>query len=61
MLERKQAEGVLSLRGEPEDVAELLFVVADGAAMRILAEPRRDSDGLLRACGDAVRPLLGGR
>jgi AcrR family transcriptional regulator len=60
VLERKQDAGVLRLRGEPEDVAELLFVVADGAAMRILAEPRRDSDGLLRACGDAVRPLLGG-
>jgi AcrR family transcriptional regulator len=60
VLERKQAEGILTLRGEPEDVAELLFVVADGAAMRILAEPRRDSDGLLRACGDAVRPLLAG-
>ena len=40
VLERKQSEGVLSLRGEPEDVAELLFVVGDGAAMRILAEPR---------------------
>ena len=51
---------MLTLRGEPEAVAELLFVVADGAAMRILAEPRRDRDGLLRACGDAVRPLLGG-
>jgi AcrR family transcriptional regulator len=60
VLERKQTEGALTLRGDPEDVAELLFVVADGAAMRILAEPRRDSDGLLRACGDALRPLLGG-
>ena len=60
VLQRKQSEGVLSLRGDPADVAELLFVVGDGAALRILAEPDRDHDGLLRACGDAVRPLLAG-
>ena len=60
VLKRKQSEGVLSLHGDPADVAELLFVVGDGAALRILAEPERDHDGLLRACGDAVRPLLAG-
>jgi AcrR family transcriptional regulator len=61
VLEQKQEDGVLSLRGDARDIADLLFVVGDGAAMRVLAEPHRDPAGLLQACGDAVRPLLDGR
>ncbi len=61
VLSQKDADGVLRLRGDPEDVAELLFAVGDGATMRMLAEPHRDPAGLLRACGEAVRPLLDDR
>ena len=61
VLAAKHADGVLRLRGEASDIADLLFVVGDGAAMRILAEPHRDPSGLLQACGDAVRPLLDDR
>ncbi len=61
VLEQKNADGVLRLRGGPRDIADLLFVVGDGATIRILAEPHRDPAGLLQACGDAVRPLLDDR
>src|SRR6476661_2541694 len=42
VLARKQAEGVLQLSADPEAVAEVLFALADGVALRMLAEPERD-------------------
>jgi AcrR family transcriptional regulator len=59
VLAAKERAGVVRLGAPPEVLADLLFAVADGAALRILAEPRRDAGPLLDACAAAVRPLLG--
>jgi AcrR family transcriptional regulator len=58
LLEAKQAEGVLRLHGEPEAVAEALFALGDGVAMRMLIEPERDFSATLRAGVDCARALL---
>jgi AcrR family transcriptional regulator len=60
LLAAKQAEGVLELRAEPEAVADLLFALADGVALRMLAEPDRDFAETVRAGLAAVRCLLAG-
>ena len=39
MLAAGQREGVLRLHAEPEAVAEVLFSLADGFALRMLTEP----------------------
>ncbi len=57
-LEAKQREGIVRLHGEPEAVATLLSVLADGVAMRILIEPDRDSAATLRAGVTCARALL---
>ncbi len=61
VLADKERAGIVELAAPPEVLADLLFAVGDGAAMRMLAEPDRDPAPLLAACGDAVRPLLGAR
>ena len=58
LLEAKQAEGVLKLHDEPAAVAELLFVLADGIAIRVLVEPGRDVAPTLRAGITCARALL---
>ena len=58
LLAAKQAEGVLKLKADPEQVAEVLFAIADGLAMRILGEPERDWGPTVEAGGTAVRALL---
>ncbi len=42
MLAPAQSEGVLRLHAEPEAVAEILFSLGDGFALRMLTEPERD-------------------
>jgi AcrR family transcriptional regulator len=44
-----EEEGVLQLRAEPEAVAEILFSLADGFALRMLSEPDRDFSEAIRA------------
>ena len=58
LLAAKHAEGVLHLRAEPEAVAEVLFSLADGVALRMLAEPERDFSHTVAAGVTAVRALL---
>jgi len=58
LLAAKQAEGVLHLRAEPEAVAEVLFSLGDGMALRMLAEPERDYAETVAAGVAAVRALL---
>lgn len=58
LLEAKQREGVLALHAEPDAVATVLFVLADGVAMRMLIEPDRDFAGTLRAGITCARALL---
>ena len=58
ILARKAEEGVLVLRGEPDAVAEVLFGLADGLALRMLGEPERDWAPTIAAGLVAVRALL---
>ncbi|HSD79656.1 MAG TPA: TetR family transcriptional regulator [Solirubrobacteraceae bacterium] len=57
-LAAKQAEGILRLRAEPAAVAEVLFALSDGIALRLLAEPDADRRATVRAAVAAVRALL---
>ena len=50
--------GVVTLAAEPEVVAEVLFSLADGLGMRMLAEPGRDSEPALEAAMRAAAALL---
>jgi AcrR family transcriptional regulator len=58
LLEVKQNEGAVTLRAAPLAVAEVLFAMADGIALRMLADPGRDFDDALDAGARAVRALL---
>jgi BetI-type transcriptional repressor, C-terminal len=58
MLASAQREGVLRLHAEPETVAEILFSLGDGFALRMLAEPERDFSATVRAGIISVRALL---
>jgi AcrR family transcriptional regulator len=58
MLAVAQGEGILRLHAEPEAVAEILFSLADGLALRMLAEPDRDFTATVHAGIVAVRALL---
>jgi AcrR family transcriptional regulator len=58
LLARKQAEGALHLRAEPEAVADVLFSLADGICLRMLTETDHDFGATLDAGVLAVRALL---
>ena len=58
VLADKQSEGVLRLGADPDAVAEVLFSLADGIALRILAEPERDVMPTIDAAVRSVRALL---
>jgi AcrR family transcriptional regulator len=58
MLGAAQGEGILHLHAEPEAVAEILFSLGDGVALRMLAEPDRDFGATVEAGIVAVRALL---
>jgi AcrR family transcriptional regulator len=58
MLATAQDEGVLRLHADPEAVAEILFSLADGFALRMLAEPDRDFDQTILAGIASARALL---
>ena len=59
VLAAKRDEGVLDLAAEPEAIADLLFSLADGLALRMVAEPDRDWSAAIAAATQAIRPLLG--
>jgi AcrR family transcriptional regulator len=58
MLAAAQGEGILRLHAEPEAVAEILFSLGDGFALRMLSEPGRDFTATIRAGIACVRALL---
>jgi AcrR family transcriptional regulator len=60
MLSAAEQDGVLTLKAEPEAVAETLFSLADGFALRMLAEPDRDFGPTIRAGIACARALVGG-
>jgi AcrR family transcriptional regulator len=57
LLRAKDADGVLHLRAEPEAVVDVLFTLADGNWLRMLAE-ERDFAPTIAACVTCVRALL---
>jgi AcrR family transcriptional regulator len=61
VLAAKRDEGVLRLAAEPEAIADLLFSLADGLALRMVAEPDRDWRPAIDAATRAIRPLLDAR
>jgi AcrR family transcriptional regulator len=58
MLAAAQADGILHLHAEPEAIAEILFSLGDGFALRMLAEPDRDFTATVQAGIAAARALL---
>jgi AcrR family transcriptional regulator len=58
MLTTAQADGVLRLHADPEAVAEILFSLGDGFALRMLVEPERDFGETVRAGIASARALL---
>jgi len=61
LLSAKEGEGVLHLAAPAEAVADVLMALADGLAMRMLAEPSRDWSATLDAAVAGVAPLLDDR
>jgi AcrR family transcriptional regulator len=58
MLAAAQRDGVLRLHAEPEAVADVLFSLADGMALRMLTESERDFTAAIGAGITCVRSLL---
>lgn len=58
VLAAKQSEGVLALRAPPDAVADVLFSLGDGLALRMLTETDVDFGPSVDAAVDAVRTLL---
>jgi AcrR family transcriptional regulator len=58
LLAKAQREKILHLHAEPEAVAEVLFSIADGFALRMLAEPGRDFTPMMQAGIACARSLL---
>lgn len=58
LLAAAQSEGILHLHAEPEAVAEILFALGDGIALRMLSEPDRDFAPTISAGISCVRALL---
>ncbi|QEC47475.1 TetR family transcriptional regulator [Baekduia soli] len=59
VLRAKEAEGVLVLRAEPEAIAEVLFGLGDGLALRMLGDPGHDHRATVAAGVLAVGALIG--
>ena len=55
---RRTARGGPSPGAEPEAVAEVLFSLADGLALRMLIEPERDFTATMSAGIACARALL---
>ncbi|MCW2959546.1 MAG: TetR family transcriptional regulator [Solirubrobacterales bacterium] len=58
LLAAKQADGVLELRADAEAIADVLFGLADGLALRMLGDPDRDWGPTVEAGVVAVRALI---
>ena len=58
MLASAQQEGILHLHAEPEAVAEILFSLGDGLALRMLSEPQRDFTATISAGIECAQALL---
>ena len=57
-LEAKQAEGVIAMKADAEAIVTILLSLADGLALRMLADPEHDWGPTLAAAMPAARALL---
>jgi AcrR family transcriptional regulator len=58
-LREKEREGVVSLRGDAETVATLLFALGDGIELQLVSDPAWDSDAAFELGIQTARFLLG--
>jgi len=58
ILTRARDDGVITLAAAPDAVAEVLFSLADGLAMRLVSEPGRDFSATFAAGLAAARTLV---
>jgi AcrR family transcriptional regulator len=58
VLAAAQEDGVLRLHAAPEAVADILFSLGDGFALRMIAEPERDFSASIQAGIECARSLL---
>jgi AcrR family transcriptional regulator len=58
LLADKEREGVLHLGADPQAIAEILFSLADGIALRMLADPGRNMEDTVQAGVACARTLL---
>lgn len=58
-LERKQKEGVVTLRGEAEGVAALIFAIGDGLGLQMVSDPDWAQTMSLDVATGTTRYLLG--
>ena len=58
-LRRKEQDGVVRLRGEPETIASLLFALGDGLGIQLVSDPEWQSDQALELGIETARQLLG--
>jgi AcrR family transcriptional regulator len=58
LLAAKRDEGVLHLSADPEAIAEILFSIADGLALRMLADGERDFSETIGVGVACARTLL---
>jgi AcrR family transcriptional regulator len=59
VLRAKEAAGVVTLRGEPEAVASLLFALGDGLELQLVSDPDWDSAETFAAGIATARFMLG--
>jgi AcrR family transcriptional regulator len=59
-LRAKQAEGVVGLESDAEDVASILFALGDGLGLQLISDPEWDSSGAFELGIRTARRLLGG-
>lgn len=58
MLAAAQEDGVLRLHAKPEAVADILFSMGDGFALRMISEPERDFTETIQAGIECARSLV---
>jgi AcrR family transcriptional regulator len=59
-LREKESEGVITLKGDPESVASLIFAIGDGLGLQLISDPEWAQETSLDVAKDTARHLLGG-
>ncbi|HEX5909231.1 MAG TPA: TetR/AcrR family transcriptional regulator [Thermoleophilaceae bacterium] len=58
-LRHKEQEGVITLAGDPESVASLIFAIGDGLGLQLISDPEWARETSLDVAMDTARHLLG--